>query len=757
MIVKPVKVWPGRSYPLGATWDGAGVNFALFSDTATKVQLCLFDEKGVEFSKIEMSHHTDQVWHVYLPEARPGLKYGFRVNGPYLPQEGHRFNPAKLLLDPYARAIDGDIKWNDSLFGYVVGSSEEDLKKDDKDNAPYMPKCVVVDPAFSWGNDTRPQIPWHKTLIYELHVKGFTALHPQIPPEMRATYAGLSSTVIIDYFHTLGITAIELMPVHQFIPERFLSEKNLTNYWGYNSIGYFAPHAKYSSSGVAGQQVDEFKTMVKTLHREGIEVILDVVYNHTAEGNHLGPTLCFRGIDNSSYYNLSPQNKRYYLDYTGCGNSPNMLNQHVLQLIMDSLRYWVTEMHVDGFRFDLASTLARELHDVNRLGVFFDVIHQDPVISQVKLIAEPWDLGPGGYQVGNFPVLWAEWNGKYRDTIRRFWRGDPQQVGDLAYRLSGSSDLYETSGRRPYASINFVTSHDGFTLNDLVSYDKKHNESNREDNKDGFDDNLSWNCGIEGPTNDPLIVNLRERLKRNFLSSLILAQGVPMLLAGDEFGRTQNGNNNAYCQDNETSWINWDIDTKGQELLEFTRFIIKVFHKHPILQRRRFFSGHNSNHLAIKDLTWLHPDGREMAKSDWNNSQIRYLGLRLAGDAIDEVDEHGDNIVDDTLLILLNAHYEPVTFKLPQCPSDKRWELVLDTKNPTPFSELLLFECGSRYEMETRSLALFKLPRIRHTHIKKLPPKATSENELLFGKSTQMWFPSPKTARNSDSQNNQNK
>lgn len=711
MIAKPVKVWPGKSYPLGAIWDGAGVNFALFSENADSVQLCLFNEKDTEFFKINMSHYTDQVWHVYLPEARPGLRYGFRVDGPYSPADGQRFNPSKLLIDPYARAIDGDIRWNDSLYGYAFGNVNEDFRKDDRDSAPYMPKCIVVDPAFSWGNDSHPQTPWHKTLIYELHVKGFTALHPGIPPEMRGTYAGLSTPEVISYFHKLGITAVELMPVHQFISEHFLIEKNLVNYWGYNSIGYFAPHAGYSSYGVDGQQVDEFKTMVKTLHREGIEVILDVVYNHTAEGDHLGPTLCFRGIDNVSYYNLSPENKRLYLDYTGCGNSPNMLNQHVLQLIMDSLRYWVTEMHVDGFRFDLAATLARELHDVNRLGVFFDVIHQDPVISKVKLIAEPWDLGPDGYLVGNFPVLWAEWNGKYRDTVRRFWRGDQQQVGDLAYRLSGSSDLYETSGRRPYASINFVTSHDGFTLDDLVCYDRKHNENNMENNNDGFDDNSSWNCGVEGATDDPVILKLRARQKRNFLATLFLAQGVPMLLAGDEFGRTQNGNNNSYCQDNEISWVNWNTKALDMELLEFTRIIISIFKKHPVLQRRMFFRGRNSAHLAVKDLTWFYPDGREMASEDWNNPQVRYLGLLLDGNAIDEVNEHGEPIVDDTLLIFLNAHDEPVNFKFPQCAQTQRWKLVFDTRNPVSFSETVLLESGSMYEMETRSLALFKLPR----------------------------------------------
>ena len=711
MSIKPFKVWPGKAYPLGATWDGAGVNFALFSENATGVTLCLFDDTNdeKEIASIDIKEQTDQVWSVYLPQARPGIRYGYRVKGPYEPSQGHRFNPAKLLLDPYANAIDGTIKWNDALFGYVIGGKETDLTKDERDSAPFLPKSVVVDPAFSWGDDSRPQIPWHKTVIYELHVKGFTALHPDVPKELRATYAGLTSPSVIEYFHSLGITAVELMPVHQFIDDRTLIEKNLRNYWGYNSIGFFAPDARYSCSGSLGQQVNEFKTMVKTLHREGIEVILDVVYNHTAEGNHLGPTLCFRGIDNSSYYNLSPE-KRYYMDYTGCGNTLNVTHQYVLQLIMDSLRYWVTEMHVDGFRFDLAATLARELHDVNRLGTFFAVIHQDPVLSQVKLIAEPWDLGPGGYLVGNFPILWAEWNGKFRDTVRRFWKSDPGQAGDLAYRLTGSSDLYESGGRRPYASINFVTAHDGFTLNDLVSYNQKHNEANKEDNRDGTNDNLSWNCGVEGPTTDENILNVRERQKRNFLATLLLSQGVPMITAGDEFGRTQGGNNNAYCQDNEISWVNWDMTEKNNELLQFTRFLLRFFHEHPILQRRRFFNGRDTRQTGIKDLTWFHPDGHEMTEADWNNSQIRFLGLRLAGDAIEEMDEHGEPITDDTILILLNGHYEPINFVLPECPAFERWRLIMDTRESKIPQVPIHFDPKSIFKMESRSVALFVLP-----------------------------------------------
>ncbi len=706
----PFKVWSGKPYPLGATWDGAGVNFALFSENATGVTLCLFDDTNdeKEIASIDIKEQTDQVWSVYLPQARPGLRYGYRVRGPYEPLQGHRFNPAKLLLDPYAKAIDGTIKWNDALFGYVIGDKGADLTKDERDSAPFLPKSVIVDPAFSWGDDIRPQIPWHKTVIYELHVKGFTAQHPDVPKELRATYAGLTSPSVIDYLHSLGVTAIELMPVHQFIDDRTLIEKNLRNYWGYNSIGFFAPDARYSGSGSLGQQVNEFKTMVKTLHREGIEVILDVVYNHTAEGNHLGPTLSFRGIDNSSYYNMSPD-KRYYMDYTGCGNTLNVTHQYVLQLIMDSLRYWVTEMHVDGFRFDLAATLARELHDVNRLGTFFTVIHQDPIISQVKLIAEPWDLGPGGYQVGNFPILWAEWNGKYRDTVRRFWKGDPGQAGELAYRLTGSSDLYESGGRRPYASINFVTAHDGFTLNDLVCYNQKHNEANKEDNRDGTNDNLSWNCGVEGHTTDENILKVRQRQKRNFLATLILSQGVPMITAGDEFGRTQGGNNNAYCQDNQISWINWEMAEKNNELLQFTRFLLGIFHEHPIFQRKRFFNGRNTREIGIKDLTWFHPDGHEMTEADWNNSQIRFLGLRLAGDAIEEMDEHGEPITDDTFLILLNGQYEPINFVLPECPVFERWRLIMDTRESKIPKINMPYEAKTVFKMESRAVALFTL------------------------------------------------
>ena len=708
-----MKLWPGKPYPLGATWDGAGVNFSLFSENATKVELCLFDRNDDRREiRIPMREQTHQVWHVYLPEVRAGQFYGYRVHGPYEPQQGHRFNPAKLVLDPYAKAITRTIRWSDALFGYRIGDPEADLSSDDRDSAPNMPKCVVVDPAFSWGNDIPPSIPWHKTIIYELHVKGFTMRHPAVPPELRGTYAALTCPEVIDYLKGLGISAVELMPVHQFIADKHLEDRGLTNYWGYNSIGFFAPDARYASSGVTGEQVAEFKSMVRALHREGIEVILDVVYNHTGEGNHLGPTLCFRGVDNASYYRLVPEDRRYYMDYTGCGNTLDMTHPRVLQLITDSLRYWVREMHVDGFRFDLASTLARELHDVDRLGAFFDIIQQDPVISQVKLIAEPWDLGPGGYQVGNFPSLWAEWNAAYRDTVRRFWKGDSGQVGGLGYRLTGSSDLYGHSGRLPYASINFVTAHDGFTLHDLVSYNEKHNDANGEDNRDGHNENLSWNWGVEGETDNSEVTGLRERQKRNFLATLFLSQGVPMLLSGDEIGRTQKGNNNAYCQDNEISWVDWKLDKPRRELLEFTRCVIRLLNQHPVLRRRHFFQGRRIRGSEVKDLVWFRPDGKEMADEDWNNSESRCFGLRLAGDAIEELDDRGNRIVDDTLLILLNAYHEAIPFTLPAHRRKVRWEVVMDT-NDAQISKTAhqYMRGGDSYDLKPRSLVLLRLPK----------------------------------------------
>jgi isoamylase len=699
---------PGSSYPLGATWDGAGVNFALFSENAEGVELCLFDE-GDQESRVPVRENTDQVWHIYLQEARPGQRYGYRVHGPYDPPAGHRFNPAKLLLDPYARAVDTTVRWSDALYGYPIGHPDADLARDDRDSAGGMPKSVVVDPAFTWGDDRPLRTPLNESVIYEVHVKGFTARHPDVPKELRGTYAGLASPAAIDYLRSLGITAVELLPIHQFVADKPLVDRGLTNYWGYNSIGFFAPDVRYASDGTLGQQIAEFKTMVRTLHEAGIEVILDVVYNHTAEGNQLGPTLCFRGIDNAAYYRLVPNDRRYYMDYTGCGNTLNMTHPRTLQLIMDSLRYWVSEMHVDGFRFDLASALARELHDVDRLGAFFDIIHQDPIISQVKLIAEPWDLGEGGYQVGNFPVLWAEWNGVYRDTVRAYWKGDEGQAASLAYRLTGSSDLYGRGGRRPYASINFVTAHDGFTLQDLVSYNEKHNESNGEENRDGHDHNLSWNCGAEGPTDDPAVLQLREQQKRNFLATLLLSEGVPMLTGGDELGRGQQGNNNAYCQDNELSWHDWNLDKGCQALLRFTRQLIRLRRRHPVFRRRGFFYGRRIRGSEVKDLAWFRPDGKEMTEEDWTNPHTRCLGLRLAGDAIPEVDARGHRIVDDTFLILLNAHHEPLPFLLPAHRRGVRWDVLVDTRSPDGRVRQRALKGGEAYELEGRSLALLRL------------------------------------------------
>jgi glycogen operon protein len=702
---------PGLPYPLGATWDGAGVNFALFSENATGVELCLFDPEGHrETARIRLTEQTDQVWHVYLPEARPGQRYGYRVHGPWDPASGHRFNPAKLLLDPYARAIDGTVRWSEALFGYRIGHPDADLAADDRDSAEGMPKSVVVESAFTWGDDRPLRTPWSETIIYEVHVKGLTARHPEVPEHLRGTYAGLASPAVLDYLRSLGITAVELLPVHQFVDDQSLTDRGLANYWGYNSIGFFAPDARYASDGRLGQQVTEFKTMVKLLHQAGLEVILDVVYNHTAEGNQLGPTLCFRGIDNAAYYRLV-EDRRFYMDYTGCGNTLNMTHPRTLQLIMDSLRYWIQEMHVDGFRFDLASALARELADVDRLGAFFDIIHQDPVISQVKLIAEPWDLGAGGYQVGNFPVLWAEWNGMYRDTVRAAWKGDEGQAGPLAYRLTGSSDLYGHGGRRPYASVNFVTAHDGFTLHDLVSYNDKHNEANGEDNRDGSDHNLSWNHGAEGPSDDPAIVALRERQKRNFLATLMISQGVPMLCGGDELGRTQRGNNNAYCQDNELSWFDWNLDRTDRELLAFTRFVIGLRKRHPVLRRRKFFFGRRIRGSEVKDLSWFRPDGREMTDEDWTNAFTRCLGLRLSGEAMNEIDPMGRPLVDDTLLILLNAHHEPLPFVLPAHHRGVRWETVLDTRTLDGRLRRQPLHGGATYGLEGRSLAVLRLAR----------------------------------------------
>jgi len=696
-------VWPGRPYPLGATWDGEGVNFALFSEAAQKVELCLFDQFGRrEIHRVLLREQTDQVWHCYLPEARPGLLYGYRVHGPYEPTKGFRFNRNKLLLDPYAKQIQNSLKWHDSHFGYRVGHRNEDLSFDRRDSAPGMLKAVVVDPAFTWGADRPPHTPWHRTIIYEVHVKGFTIRHPEVPAGLRGTYAALATAPMIDHLTQLGVTAVELMPVHTFVDDRHLIERGLRNYWGYNSIGFFAPEPRYCPTGT----INDFKTMVKTLHSARIEVILDVVYNHTAEGNHLGPTLSFRGIDNPAYYRLVPDDPRYYMDYTGTGNTLNMRHPRVLQLIMDSLRYWVLEMHVDGFRFDLAATLARELHEVDRLGAFLDIIHQDPILSQVKLIAEPWDLGEGGYQVGKFPVGWAEWNDKYRDVVRSYWKGDGGLIGELAYRITGSSDLYARSGRKPYASINFVTAHDGFTLHDLVSYNSKHNEANGEENRDGSDNNRSWNCGVEGPTDDPEVNRLRARQKRNFMATTLLSQGVPMLLAGDEIGRTQAGNNNAYCQDNEISWVDWTPEHMDLDTLGFVRQLIALHKEHAVFRRRKFFQGRKIKGAEIKDIVWLRPDGEEMTDEEWNQDFARCLGVALSGAVIDEVTERGQRVKDENFLLLMNAHFEEIHFTLPAPPLGAGWIALIDTSCQISGDANRFFVGRSSYPLQARSLAL---------------------------------------------------
>src|SRR6266496_856556 len=698
MATAPFRTRPGRPYPPGATWDGAGVNFALFSEHATAVDLCLFDPAVPEreIRRIAVTEHTDQIWHVYLPEARPGLLYGYRVHGPYAPGDGHRFNPDKVLLDPYAKAIAGSVTWDGALFGYRPGETEEGAMPDRRDSAPFIPKCVVVETAFSWGDDRLLRTPWHKTVIYEVHVKGFTARHPQVPPELRGTYAGLASPPVLEHLRRLGVTAVELLPVHHSVAEQRLVDRGLTNYWGYNSIGDLAPDSRFASTGARGEQVAEFKSMVKRLHQAAIEVILDVVYNHTAEGDHRGATLCFRGIDNAAYYRLEAGDRRTYRDYTGCGNTLNLTHPRSLQLLMDSLRYWVQDMHVDGFRFDLASALARELHDVDRLSSFFDVIHQDPVISQVKLIAEPWDLGEGGYQVGNFPVLWTEWNGKYRDSVRRFWRGDGGTVSELATRLSGSNDLYAHGGRQPYASINFITAHDGFTLHDLVSYNDKHNEANGEENRDGENNNLSSNHGIEGPSDDPAIVAVRDRQIRNFLATLLLSQGVPMISHGDELGRTQLGNNNAYAQDNELSWIDWTLTPGKRTLLDFTSKLVRFRLSQPTLRRRKYFQGRSIRGGGVKDVAWLTPEGGEMDDNAWHDGFVRSLGMLLSGSAIEEMNERGEPITGDTLLVLLNGHTDTVAFTLPAHQARVRWELVVDTRDWTLPPRRPIFRAGER-------------------------------------------------------------
>jgi glycogen operon protein len=688
------------------------VNFAVFSENATDVEVCLFSslDKGIESRRVSFVEQTDMVWHVYLTDIEPGQVYGFRVHGPYEPCAGHRFNPQKLVIDPYAKAVARAVRWDDSMFGYCIGCighPAEDLSRDDRDSASFAPLAAVIDPAFSWGEDRPPRTPWHQTVIYEAHVKGFTALHPDVPPELRGSYAALATPPVIEHLQRLGVTAIELMPVHHHSYDRHLVERGLTNYWGYNTLCFFAPDLRYAPARHPLSSVREFKAMVQALHAAGIEVILDVVYNHTAEGNHLGPTLSLRGLDNAAYYRLTPHDPRYYVDFTGCGNTLNMRHPRVLQLIMDSLRYWVLDMHVDGFRFDLASTLARELYDVDQLGAFFDIIHQDPVLSQVKLIAEPWDLGEGGYQVGNFPVLWTEWNGRYRDCVRRFWRGDGGTVAEMATRLAGSSDLYAHNGRRPYASINFVTSHDGFTLHHFVTYEQKHNESNGEENRDGENHNLSWNCGVEGPTDDPAVRALRERQKRNFIATLFLSQGVPMLSGGDELSRSQHGNNHAYCQDNAISWTDWTLTDERRAFLEFVERASRLMRDHPVLRRRKFFQGRRIRGAGVKDIMWLAPSGVEMTEFEWNADHVRYIGVRLAGDAIDEVGDDGTPVVGDTLLYILNAAPDPVSFTLSSFVVRPRWECILDTADESRTGQL--FEGGCPYPLAEHSLAVFRL------------------------------------------------
>jgi len=702
------KQWPGSSYPLGATWDGKGVNFALFSEHATGVELCLFDSPDAEkeTERIRITEYTDHVWHTYLPEVLPGQQYGYRVYGPYDPQQGHRFNPNKVLLDPYAKGIGRDVKWADEVFGYKLGDPDSDLSFDDRDSAAYAPLAVVIDPAFTWGNDRHPRTPWHKTIVYELHVKGFTQLHPALPERLRGTYAGLASETVIKHLTDLGITAVELEPVHYFLNDRHLLDRGLTNYWGYNTLGYFAPASRYAARHIQQDAVQQFKMMVAGLHQAGIEVILDVVYNHTAEGNQLGPTLSMRGIDNTAYYKLSEEDRRYYRDYTGTGNSLNVRHPRSLQLIMDSLRYWVTDMHVDGFRFDLASTLARELYEVDRLGAFFDIIHQDPILCQVKLIAEPWDVGEGGYQVGNFPVLWSEWNGIYRDNVRRFWKGDGGLLSEYATRLSGSSDLYKGDGRKPYASINFVTCHDGFPLQDLVSYNDKHNEANGENNQDGTNDNHSWNCGAEGPTDDPAVNALRAQQKRNFMATLLLSAGVPMILAGDEIGHTQHGNNNAYCQDNETTWLNWNITDEQRAFLNFVRSVIDIRQTQPVFQRRKFFQGREIDGADVPDISWFQPSGEEMSDEDWNAGYTQCLGVRLPGDLIGDVNERGDPITGDSIVLLVNAHHEPIPFTLPLRGAEQEWERLIDTADPEAKS--IKRKGGEQYEIQGRSMVILR-------------------------------------------------
>ncbi|HZZ84977.1 MAG TPA: glycogen debranching protein GlgX [Anaeromyxobacteraceae bacterium] len=702
--------WPGKSYPLGARWDGEGVNFAVFSKRAEKVEVCLFDpqDPARELQRVELTEVTGFVWHGYFPGLKPGALYGLRVHGPYDPERGLRFNANKLLMDPYARAIDGEVDFQGPVYGYRVGAPQEDLAFCDADSAPSMPRCVVLDDDdFDWSGDARPETPWHRSVIYELHVRGFTMRHPQVPPELRGTYAGLASPPAVEHLRRLGVTAVELLPVHEYVDDPFLQGKGLRNYWGYSTLGYFAPEHRYSASGSRGGQVTEFKQLVKTLHQAGVEVILDVVFNHTCEGNQLGPTLSFRGLENESYYKLAAE-PRFYSDFTGTGNSLDVSNPQVLRLVMDSLRYWTDEMHVDGFRFDLATTLCRSPRDFDKYCNFLQAMHQDPTLQKVKLIAEPWDVGPDGYHVGGFPTRWSEWNGKYRDVIRRFWKGDIQ-AQELGYRLTGSADLYQAAGRKIFASVNFVTCHDGFTLRDLVSYDQKHNEANGEENRDGTDDNASWNCGVEGETDDPEVNALRDRQERNLLATLLISQGVPMLTAGDELGKTQRGNNNAYCQDNELSWVDWALDDRRTALLGFTIRLLRMRHALPVLQRRRFFRGAQIWDSSLKDLAWFRPDGNEMTEEDWQAPYIRSLAFVLGGDAIDTPDERGRRIVCASLLVLMNAHDEPVPYTLPEVTWGAEWDILLDTSGVSDAKRDRLAARGV-VEVSARSLVVLTRP-----------------------------------------------
>jgi isoamylase len=713
--MKKAEVLPGKPYPLGATFDGEGVNFAVFSEHAKRLEVCLFDPENPtqEVRRFPLLETTHQVWHGYVPGLKPGTLYGLRAHGPYEPKKGLRFNPHKLLVDPYARALHGKADPSAPIHAYRgvdENDKDADLVMDTRDSAAGVPKAVVLaSHDFDWEGDRLPAIPWHRTLLYELHVKGFTKLHPDVPEAQRGTYAGLAHPSVLAHLQRLGVTAVELLPIHASVDESFLTKKGLTNYWGYNTLGYFAPDARFSASGSLGGQVTEFKQMVKALHRAGIEVILDVVYNHTCEGNHLGPSLSFKGLDNAAYYRLTDKDPRYYLDFTGCGNSWNATHPYALKLVADSLRYWVEEMHVDGFRFDLATTMGRDRGGYDTRAAFFQILHQDPVLSRVKLIAEPWDVGDFGYQVGNFPVLWAEWNGKYRDTIRRYWKGDDRQAAEIGYRLTGSSDLFALSGRKPTASVNFVTAHDGFTLHDLVTYGEKHNEANLEGNRDGANDNHSWNCGVEGETPDAVVTALREQQKRNFLATLFISQGVPMLVAGDEMGRTQQGNNNAYCQDNALSWVNWTLTPRQQEMLEFTERMSRLRREQPVLSKRRFFRGAHIWDSELKDLAWFRPDGNEMRKEDWEKPYVRSLCFLLGGDAIATLDNQGHRVVGDTLLVLSNAHHEPVTFMLPAIEWGADWERVVDTTVAGDCSHIHT-PAGGKIQVAGRSVVVLRRP-----------------------------------------------